>query len=86
MDFCIVLEFFIPHYNGGGEHRCYEIAKRLVQRGHNVDVLTMKIARDKTIENIDGINVHHIGPKVKIFLLEHILILLDTSLVLDIGY
>lgn len=65
MDFCIVLEFFIPHYNGGGEHRCYEIAKRLVERGHNVDVLTMKIAGDKTIENIDGINVHHIGPKVK---------------------
>lgn len=65
MKICIVLEFFIPHYNGGGEHRFYEITKRLVQRGHEVDLLTMKIAGDKELEYIDGIRVHHIGPKIK---------------------
>lgn len=65
MKICMVLEFFIPHYNGGGEHRCYELAKRLVCLGHNVDVLTMKFVDVPDYENIDGINVHHIGPVIK---------------------
>lgn len=65
MKICMVLEFFLPYYNGGGEHRCYEICKRVVERGHEVDVLTMKIAGDTEFEDMDGIHVHHIGPKVK---------------------
>lgn len=65
MKICMVLEFFIPYYNGGGEHRFYEITKRLVERGHEVDLLTMKIAGNTELECIDGIQVHHIGPKVK---------------------
>ena len=65
MKICMVLEFFLPYYNGGGEHRCYEICKRVAQRGHEIDVLTMKIAGDTEFENIDGIHVHHIGPKIK---------------------
>ncbi len=62
MKICMVLEFFIPHYNGGGEHRYHEIAKRLVNRGHQVDLLTMKVKNVPELENIDGINVYHIGP------------------------
>ena len=58
----MVYEFFVPHYNGGGEHRCYEISKRLVELGHHVDILTMKFENAPDYENIDGINVHHIGP------------------------
>lgn len=64
MKICMVLEFFVPHYNGGGEHRYHEIAKRLVQRGHTVDLLTMKISNIPEYENIDGINVYHIGPTI----------------------
>lgn len=64
MKFCMVLEFFVPHYNGGGEHRYHEIAKRLVERGHEVDLLTMKLTGVPDYENIDGINVHHIGPTI----------------------
>ena len=65
MKICMVLEFFLPYYNGGGEHRYYEICKRVVERGHEIDVLTMKIAGDTELENMDGIQVHHIGPKIK---------------------
>ena len=65
MNICMVLEFFVPHYNGGGEHRYHEIAKRLVSRGHNVDLLTMKVPGVPEYENVDGINVHHIGPTIE---------------------
>lgn len=60
----MVLEFFVPHYNGGGEHRYYEIAKRLVERGHEIDLLTMKVPNISKEECIDGINVYHIGPTI----------------------
>ena len=60
----MVLEFFIPHYNGGGEHRYHEIAKRLVERGHEVDLLVMKLPNVPKYEKIDGINVYHIGPTI----------------------
>ena len=65
MKICMVLEFFVPHYNGGGEHRYHELAKRLVQQGHTVDLLTMKILNIPDYENVDGINVYHIGPNIK---------------------
>jgi len=65
MKICFVTEFFVPYYNGGGEHRYYDLAKRLVQQGHEIDLLTMKIAGDLKQEDIDGITVHHIGPKIE---------------------
>lgn len=65
MRICILSDFFIPHYNGGGERRYFEIAKRLIDRGHHVDVICMKIKGVEDYENIEGINVHHVGPKIK---------------------
>ena len=62
MKICIVCDFFIPHYHGGGERRYYEIAKRLVKKGHQVDVICMKIGGVTNQEEIEGINIHHIGP------------------------
>ncbi len=38
MKICLLSDFFIPHYNGGGERRYFELAKRLIDRGHEVDV------------------------------------------------
>lgn len=64
MKICIVSDFFIPHYHGGGERRYYEIAKRLVKKGHQVDVICMKIAGVSNQEEIEGINIHHIGPTI----------------------
>lgn len=65
MKICIVSDFFIPHYNGGGERRYYEIAKRMVEMGHSVDLICMKIHGVNSTETIDGINVHHVGPTIK---------------------
>jgi L-malate glycosyltransferase len=65
MKICVVSDFFVPHYNGGGERRYYELAKRLVKKGHQVDLICMKIANINDYEEIDGINVHHIGPTIK---------------------
>ncbi|MGZ7134700.1 MAG: glycosyltransferase family 4 protein [Methanobacterium sp.] len=65
MKICILSDFFVPHYNGGGERRYFEIAKRLVERGYSVDVICMKIEGVDNNELIEGINIHHIGPKIK---------------------
>ncbi|MGZ7209697.1 MAG: glycosyltransferase family 4 protein, partial [Methanobacterium sp.] len=65
MKLCIISDFFIPHYNGGGERRYFEIAKRLVDRGHQVDVICMKIQGVDDYELIEGINVYHVGPEIK---------------------
>ncbi|MBS1266378.1 MAG: Trehalose synthase [Candidatus Woesearchaeota archaeon] len=65
MKLCVVTDFFVPHYQGGGERRYYEILKRLVKKNHHVDLVCMKIKGVKDYENIEGINVHHIGPVIK---------------------
>lgn len=65
MNICILSDFFIPHYNGGGERRFYELAKRFVNKGHNVDVICMRIEGVDDYELIDGINIHHVGPEIK---------------------
>lgn len=64
MRVCYLTDFFIPHYQGGGERRYYEIAKRLIKKGHTVDIVCMRIAGAKNTEKIDGIPVHHIGPVI----------------------
>lgn len=65
MKIAIVSDFFVPHYQGGGERRYFEIAKRLVAQGHRVDVICMKIEGTQNQETIDGIKVYHIGPVIK---------------------
>ncbi|MCD7781984.1 MAG: glycosyltransferase family 4 protein [Methanosphaera sp.] len=64
MKICMVLEFFLPYYNGGGEHRYYELAKRVVKTGHTIDLLTMKTPDGDDHEVIEGINVYQIGPTI----------------------
>lgn len=65
MKICIISDFFVPHYHGGGERRYFEVAKRLVDRGYNVDVVCMKIQGAEDHEIIERINVYHLGPKIK---------------------
>ncbi|MBC7101549.1 glycosyltransferase family 4 protein [Methanothermobacter tenebrarum] len=64
MRILIVSDFFAPHYTGGGERRYFEIGKRLVKRGWEVDVICMKIKGVKEKEDIKGLKVHHIGPVI----------------------
>lgn len=65
MKICIISDFFVPHYNGGGERRYFELAKRFVDRGHHVDVIGMKLTGVDDHEVIEGINVHHLGPVIR---------------------
>ncbi|WP_455644761.1 glycosyltransferase family 4 protein [Methanosphaera sp.] len=65
MKFCMILEFFVPYYNGGGERRYYELTKRLVEKGHEVDILTMKIKDVEEHEVQEGITIYHIGPTIE---------------------
>jgi len=65
MRICIVTDFSLPHYMGGGERRYYEILKRLAARGHTIDLVCMKLRRVERYEYVDGINVYHIGPTIK---------------------
>jgi glycosyltransferase involved in cell wall biosynthesis len=65
MRICIVTDFFVPHYQGGGERRYYELLKRLAGKGHKIDLLCMRLAGVEDYEYIEGINVRHIGPIIK---------------------
>ncbi|WP_069593128.1 glycosyltransferase family 4 protein, partial [Methanosphaera sp. WGK6] len=65
MKFCMVLEFFMPYFYGGGEIRYHELTKRLVKQGHKVDILTMNVEGAPHHEIQDGINIYHIGPTIK---------------------
>lgn len=64
MNICWFIDFFLPHYRGGGQVRLYEIGKRLVKKGHMLTVVTMRQKGAEQPEIIDGIEVWHIGPVV----------------------
>lgn len=64
MRICYLTDFFVPHYYGGGERRYFEIAKRLVKKGHTVHIICMRIKGVPDTEKIKGIVVHHIGPEI----------------------
>ncbi len=53
----LILNYEFPPLGGGASPVGYEIAKRYVQRGHEVDVVTMGYKGLPKEENIDGINV-----------------------------
>jgi len=58
MRIAILTEFFVPHV-GGTEVRLYEIARRLVARGHDVDVFTIRHSLEvPEEEQVDGVYVH----------------------------
>lgn len=65
MRLAFVSDFFVPHYTGGGEVRYYEILKELKKKGYEIDLYCMRIKDVKDYENIEGITVYHIGPKIE---------------------
>ncbi|NJE49413.1 glycosyltransferase family 4 protein [Thermococcus sp. 9N3] len=66
--------YFYP-YRGGLENYVYNIAKRLVQRGHEVTVLCSTKEHAPAMETIDGITVRRIPPTM---------ILSNTPIVLNL--
>lgn len=56
----LVLNYEFPPIGGGGSAVCYEVSKRLVQRGHNIDVVTMNFDNLSKEEVVDGLRVHRV--------------------------
>jgi len=58
MRIAVVAETFNP-FNGGSAKRYYEVLKRLVGDGYEIDLFTVRLSKHWAInENIDGINIH----------------------------
>jgi len=57
MKICFILENFYPK-TGGGEILFYNLAKRLVQEGHSVRVVTSHFDKTKKEELLDGIKIY----------------------------
>lgn len=64
MRLCVITEFFVPHYQGGGERRYYEVLKRLAAKGHTIELVCMKIKGAEKYEYVDGVHVYHVGPTI----------------------
>ncbi|MBW2970795.1 glycosyltransferase family 4 protein [Candidatus Woesearchaeota archaeon] len=64
MRICVVTEFCVPYYNGGGEIRYHEITKRLAERGHEVHLVCCRFKGAPKEETVDGVHIHHIGPVI----------------------
>ena len=51
--------YFYPHI-GGYEKNVYELSRRLVQRGYEVDILTCNTEHSSTYEELEGIHIYRI--------------------------
>ena len=56
----LVLNYEFPPLGGGASPVSYELARELVQRGNNVDVVTMAFSGLPAFEIKDGINIHRV--------------------------
>ncbi|MFH1402998.1 MAG: glycosyltransferase family 4 protein [Candidatus Altiarchaeota archaeon] len=65
MKLCVLTDFNFPHVKGGGEVRIHEIARRLVKDGVDVTILSMRLRGVEDAEEVDGVRVVHIGPRVR---------------------
>lgn len=61
----LILNYEFPPMGGGAGHASYELAKRLVNDGYQVDVLTSGMADSLLEENVDGINVSRVRSRRK---------------------
>lgn len=59
MRICFVLEYYHPHV-GGMEYLFQSLAEQLAQRGHEIIVVTQRIAGTSSDEIINGVSVHRI--------------------------
>ncbi len=53
----MVSDYFPPHHGGGVEVVVYEVARRLVDRGHQVRVITLNTTDSPSEETIEGIEI-----------------------------
>ena len=64
MRILFVVDLAYPDHAGGSHRFCYEVARRLVQRGHEVHLITGKVSDDPATpddERIDGVSYHRLS-------------------------
>ncbi len=59
MNICILTSEFPPDL-GGISTYMYNVSKKLIERGHNITIITRGTYRKTYHEKIDGISVHHV--------------------------
>lgn len=67
MKIAIVTDAIYPFTLGGSEVRNHEVAKRLVKKGHEMHIYGIKFWKGKSVINIDGVIVHGISAKKKLY-------------------
>jgi glycosyltransferase involved in cell wall biosynthesis len=55
-----MLNFEFPPLGGGAAPLCFDTARRIIQEGHKIDLVTMGYKGLKAYENIEGINVYRV--------------------------
>lgn len=63
MRIALINDTVYPYMKGGGQKRVYEIARRLVRRGHDVHWYGM----DYGHKEIEGIKLHAVSPEYKLY-------------------
>jgi len=57
-----ITQNFFPDSQGGVERVAYEVMRRLVRRGHSVDLVGQRVSTDAPdVEDVSGITVHRYG-------------------------
>lgn len=67
MKIAIVTDAIYPYTVGGSEIRNYEIAKRLVKKGHEVHIYGAQFWEGESEKTLDGIKIHGVSKYVQLY-------------------
>lgn len=67
MRIAYVYDVLYPFWKGGGERRIYEIARRLTERGHTVELFGMKCWEGPSTIQSDGLYYRALSPSIELF-------------------
>ncbi len=56
----LIVNYEFPPLGGGASFACFGLARTLASRGHQVDVLTSRLAGQPAMEILEGIQVHRV--------------------------
>jgi glycosyltransferase involved in cell wall biosynthesis len=67
MRIALLSEFVYPFHKGGAERRYYELATRLVRRGHEVHWFAMQHWPGDPMTTFEGINLHAVSAPLEVY-------------------
>lgn len=63
MNILYFTQLFHPYVFGGGEYIFFLFAREFAKRGHNIHVITQRLADTVPYEEFEGIHIHRVGSK-----------------------